>query len=1010
MNRLRFAIKNGLMITTIALLSLSSVPPVYATSSPPVVVTDSGSAAFVAGDNTTSTPVTIDSGLTVTGGSSSTLASATVSITGNLYTSEDVLSFTNTGSATDGNISASYNASTGVLTLTSSGATATLAEWQAALDAVTYTDTAVTPNNATRTISFTVVDASAATSNTATRTVTVTDTDQTPIVTTTGGTTNYVSGTSAAPVDGGVTVSDLDNTTQSSATVSISSGFHSGDTLTFVDTNSTTFGNIVGSYNSVTGVLTLTSSGAKATDAQWSNALSAVSFSSSSQYVGARTVSFTVNDGTKNSAAQTDTVDVLGPPTITTDSGSAAFVAGDNTTSTPVTIDSGLTVTDGTATTLASAIVSITGNLHTGEDVLSFTNTTPATFGTISASYNASTGVLTLASSGATTTLAEWQAALDAVTYTDTAVTPNNATRTISFTVVDASAATSNTATRTVAVTDTDQTPIVTTTGGTTNYVRGTSAATVDGGVAVSDLDNATQSGATVSISSGFHSGDILTFANPNPTTFGNIVGTYNSATGVLTMTSSGATATDAQWSNALSAVSFSSSSQYGGARTVSFTVNDGTKNSAAQTDTVDVLSSDANLSNLTVDQGILSPAFNPATTSYSETVTHSVSSVQFTLASEDANATVTVNGQAQSGSSAVTVPLNDGSNTITIEVTAQSGATQTYTIVVNRQSPSIGPGQPFISTFLVVEDAKVGLPYTQGISAVGGTQPYHWLVTGGELPRGLTLSDSGIISGTPTGLGGQYTFIVQVVDANHQTATRQLTMTVDGPTSYPTISTTRFTSIVVGKPYSQTLSATGGSVPYTWRVAQGVLPFGMTLNPQTGTLAGTSTTGGQTTVTVQVTDSYGNTATQMLTLNALKPNQRAIVWDGKVQNVPAIVGNDSGTQTTYMPIWYVMQWVKSVGIQSKWDGQAWKLTTTAAVNTSNIHVGRGNTSIYVNGTLIQDVNTKAATDPSTGHSTTYMPIYYVEQILKRVGLTSTWDGTTWTVAPTTVTTKTTNG
>ncbi|AKJ70742.2 hypothetical protein PATSB16_03040 [Pandoraea thiooxydans] len=559
---------------------------------PPTIVTDAGSATFVAGDNAASTPVAIDSGLTLTDGAASTLSSATVAITGNFHSSEDVLGFANTSSATYGNIAASYNAATGVLTLSSAGNAATLTQWQAALDAVTYTDTAVTPNNATRTVSFTAVDAAAVTSNTATRTVTVTDTDQTPIVTATGGTTNYVGGTSAVTIDGGITVSDLDNTTQSSGTVSVTSGFHSGDTLSFINTNATTFGNIVASYNSGTGVLTLTSSGATATDAQWANALSAVTFSAgASATPGNRTISFATSDGTKSSTAATDTVSVLGPPTITTDPGSASFVAGDNTASTPVAIDSGLTLTDGSSPTLASATVAITGNFHSGEDVLAFTNTSSTTYGNVAASYNAATGVLTLTSSGASASLAQWQAALDAVTYTDTAVTPNNATRTISFAAVDTGAVTSNTATRTVTITDTDQTPIVTTTGHTTNYVGGTSAVTIDGGITVSDLDNTTQSSGTVSVTGGFHSGDTLAFINTNATTFGNIVGSYNAATGVLTLTSSGATATDAQWANALSAVTFSAgSSATPGNRTISFATSDGTKTSMAASDTVTVL------------------------------------------------------------------------------------------------------------------------------------------------------------------------------------------------------------------------------------------------------------------------------------------------------------------------------------------------------------------------------------------------------------------------------------
>jgi hypothetical protein len=100
------------------------------------------------------------------------------------------------------------------------------------------------------------------------------------------------------------------------------------------------------------------------------------------------------------------------------------------------------------------------------------------------------------------------------------------------------------------------------------------------------------------------------------------------------------------------------------------------------------------------------------------------------------------------------------------------------------------------------------------------------------------------------------------------------------------------------------------------------------------------------------------------------------------------------------MPIWYVMQWLKSMDIQSTWNGHQWQMTSSSQVDLTNVQAGSGNTSIYLNGTLVQNVNTKAVVDPSSGKPTTYMPIWYVEQILNQVGLTSTWDGMTWTVTP----------
>jgi hypothetical protein len=172
-----------------------------------------------------------------------------------------------------------------------------------------------------------------------------------------------------------------------------------------------------------------------------------------------RTVGFTVNDGTKNSAVATRQITVTATdqtPIVTTSGGSVAFTAGDNTVSTPVVIDSAITISDSDNTTLASATVAITGNFHAAEDVLAFTNTSGATFGNIVASYNSGTGVLTLTSAGATATLSQWQAALRSVTWTDTAITPNTATRTVSFSVNDGTK-TSTAATRNVTVASTDQ-------------------------------------------------------------------------------------------------------------------------------------------------------------------------------------------------------------------------------------------------------------------------------------------------------------------------------------------------------------------------------------------------------------------------------------------------------------------------------------------------------------------------------------------------------------------------
>jgi len=103
------------------------------------------------------------------------------------------------------------------------------------------------------------------------------------------------------------------------------------------------------------------------------------------------------------------------------------------------------------------------------------------------------------------------------------------------------------------------------------------------------------------------------------------------------------------------------------------------------------VASSNANLSNLAISSGTLSPVFASGTSSYTVSVSNATASVTVTPATSDATATVTVNGtKIAGGSPSAPVALNVGNNTITTVVTAQDGTTiQSYTVTVNRAAAS---------------------------------------------------------------------------------------------------------------------------------------------------------------------------------------------------------------------------------------------------------------------------------------------------------------------------------
>ncbi len=100
---------------------------------------------------------------------------------------------------------------------------------------------------------------------------------------------------------------------------------------------------------------------------------------------------------------------------------------------------------------------------------------------------------------------------------------------------------------------------------------------------------------------------------------------------------------------------------------------------------------SNADLSNLVLSTGTLTPAFASGTTSYTANVAHASTSVTITPTLAEATATVKVNGVAvASGNATAAIALNVGANTITVTTTAQDGTTtKTYTIVVTRAASS---------------------------------------------------------------------------------------------------------------------------------------------------------------------------------------------------------------------------------------------------------------------------------------------------------------------------------
>lgn len=114
------------------------------------------------------------------------------------------------------------------------------------------------------------------------------------------------------------------------------------------------------------------------------------------------------------------------------------------------------------------------------------------------------------------------------------------------------------------------------------------------------------------------------------------------------------------------------------------------------------------------------------------------------------------------------------------------------------------------------------------------------------------------------------------------------------------------------------------------------------------------------------------------------------------VYEVPSFINHG----TTYMPLWYVMQTLQQFGYQSTWDGVKWSITTPNGVNPdfTSIKIGRG-TGVYVNGQLIERAPTLTKIDPTSKRSTTYMPIWYVQQVLDRMNIQNSWNSASWIIS-----------
>ena len=357
----------------------------------------------------------ITSAITVADVDNANLSSATVTISTGYINGEDLLSIS------AGPVTGSFNASTGILTL--SGNT-TVANYQAALRSVTYLNTSQNPNTAARTISFVVNDGSAS-SNIVTRNISITPVNNAPVLSGIElSPVAYTEGDAATTVTSTLTISDVDNTTLASATITITGYISSEDTLIL---NS---GPLSLSYNKISGVLNLTG---PSTIANFQSALRSIKYlnsNTSNPNNGNRTISFEVNDGGANSNIETRTIQVTAinnPPVLSQIETSHLVFTEDD----PFQfITQNILVADADNSSLQGATIRIDQNFDVTEDSLTYN-----TVAGITPIYNQSSGLISATGSAS---VAAYQSFLRSVRYKNfDHFNPSPLVRRVSFVVND---------------------------------------------------------------------------------------------------------------------------------------------------------------------------------------------------------------------------------------------------------------------------------------------------------------------------------------------------------------------------------------------------------------------------------------------------------------------------------------------------------------------------------------------------------------------------------------------
>ena len=142
-----------------------------------------------------------------------------------------------------------------------------------------------------------------------------------------------------------------------------------------------------------------------------------------------------------------------------------------------------------------------------------------------------------------------------------------------------------------------------------------------------------------------------------------------------------------------------------------------------------------------------------------------------------------------------------------------------------------------------------------------------QWGVSGGGSLTGQTTTSA--TYNAPASVAAAFTATITATSISNPNKSSSLQIKVN---PLPAITTTSLPQATAGAAYSATLVVSGGASPYKWTVTSGTLPAGLSLNSGSGVISGTPTGASSSSVTFEVTDAAGNSASRAISITVAPP------------------------------------------------------------------------------------------------------------------------------------------